>query len=34
MEYNVGDKVKIKNDLNFKGYEVTPTMKYRCKQLM
>ena len=27
MEYNVGDKVRIRKDLNFKGYEVTPTMK-------
>ena len=26
MEYNVGDKVRIRKDLNFKGYEVTPTM--------
>ena len=27
MEYNVGNKVRIRKDLNFKGYEVTPTMK-------
>ena len=27
MEYNVGDKVRIRKDLNFKGYEVTPTMQ-------
>ena len=27
MEYNVGDKVRIRKDLNFKGYEVTPTMR-------
>ena len=27
MTYNVGDKVRIRKDLNFKGYEVTPTMK-------
>ena len=27
MTYNVGDKVRIRRDLNFKGYEVTPTMK-------
>ena len=27
MEYNVGDRVKIKNDLKFKEYEITPTMQ-------
>ena len=27
MEYNVGDRVRIRKDLNFKGYEVTPTMQ-------
>ena len=27
MEFNLGDKVRIRKDLNFKGYEVTPTMK-------
>ena len=27
MTYNVGDKVRIRKDLNFKGYEVTPTMR-------
>lgn len=27
MEYNVGDKVRIRKDLKFKEYEVTPTMR-------
>ena len=27
MEFNLGDRVKIKNDLKFKEYEITPTMQ-------
>ena len=27
MEFNLGDRVKIRKDLYFKGYEVTPTMR-------